>query len=278
MPESDRRRPFDDVRRALETGPFGAAATDHGNGVRGDPARLPRTGAPEIVYGAGKTPEQVVSALTQLAGASGRAIASRCDPTTLTAIAALDGADCRVEIEPHARIAVITRPESRPPPAIGLVGIIAAGTSDLSVAGEIEIVMKEIGCGTRLVVDVGVAGLHRLVAPLEQLIEDGVDVLVVVAGMDGALPSVIAGLVAVPVIGVPTSTGYGFGGDGTAALMAMMQSCAPGLTVVNIDNGIGAAIAAGRIVHAIHGSVHKALVEDHSPAARPAAAPGESPK
>ncbi len=254
MPEPDRRRPFDDIRRALEIGPGGAAATDDGKELRSDPARLLRTGAPEIVYGAGKTPEQVVAALTQLAGTSGRAIASRCDPATLKAITALNGTKWRVEIEPLARIAVIARPNSSVPPALGLVGIVAAGTSDLPVAREIEVVAREVGCGTRLVVDVGVAGLHRLVAPLEQLIEDGVDLLLVVAGMDGALPSVIAGLVPVPVIGVPTSTGYGFGGDGTAAMMAMIQSCAPGLTVVNIDNGIGAAIAAGRIVHAIHGS------------------------
>lgn len=255
MPESNRGRPFDDIRRALQIGPRGTAATGEGTAVRSDSGRLLRTGAPEIVYGAGKTPEQVVTALTQLIGASGRAIASRCDPTTLTAIAVLDGDDWRVEIEPLARIAVIARPGSPVPPALGLVGIIAAGTSDLPVAREIEIVAREIGCGTRLVVDVGVAGLHRLVGPLEDLIADGVDVLLVVAGMDGALPSVVAGLVRVPVIGVPTSTGYGLGGDGTAALMAMTQSCAPGLTVVNIDNGIGAAIAAGRIVQAIHGTV-----------------------
>ena len=268
MSERNHGRPFDDIRRVLAIGPGVATAPDDGPSIRGDQGRRVRTGSPEIVYGSGKTPEQVVAALVQLASSSGRAVASRCESVTLKAIAGLEGDGWRVVLEPLARIAVIARPESRPPPAVGQVGIIAAGTSDLSVAREIEIVAGEIGCGTRLVVDVGVAGLHRLVAPLEQLIEDQVDVLVVVAGMDGALPSVIAGLVAVPVIGVPTSTGYGFGGDGTAALMAMMQSCAPGLTVVNIDNGIGAATAASRIVYAIHRSSAEQLAPKLRPGER----------
>ncbi len=244
-------RPFDDVRRALAPGNFEADEAGRPS-IRSDSGRRLRTGTPEIVYGAGKTPRQVVTALLQLAQTTGRAIASRCDSATLAAVEDLQGEEWLVDVDQSSGVAVVASRSSSAPAPIGLIGIIAAGTSDLPVAREAELVAREIGCGTRLVVDVGVAGLHRLVRPLEDLVQDAAGVLVVVAGMDGALPSVVAGLVRVPVIGVPTSTGYGFGGDGTAALMTMIQSCAPGLTVVNIDNGVGAAIAASRIVHASH--------------------------
>lgn len=248
MPERPITRPFDEVRRALDGSSSGDDEPTRSL-IRSDPGRRARTGTPEIVYGAGKTPRQVVAALILLAEKSGRAIASRCDAVTLSAVAGLRDDDWLVETDESSGVAIIARGTSSLPTPAGMVGIIAAGTSDLRVAREIELVSREIGCGTRLIVDVGVAGLHRLIQPLEDMIDAGVDVIVVVAGMDGALPSVVAGLVRVPVIGVPTSTGYGFGGDGTAALMAMIQSCAPGLTVVNIDNGVGAAIAAARIVH-----------------------------
>ena len=241
-------RPFDDVRRALNDGDSGQSGSDR-SVIRGDSGRRRRTGAPEIVYGAGKTPGQVVAALVQLAETTGRAIASRCEAATLVAVEALRADDWLVETDEMSGIAVIARGTAPLPTPVGMVGIIAAGTSDLRVGREIELIGREIGFGSRLIVDVGVAGLHRLIRPLEDLVLEGVDAIVVVAGMDGALPSVVAGLVSVPVIGVPTSTGYGFGGDGTAALMSMLQSCAPGLTVVNIDNGVGAAIAAARIVH-----------------------------
>lgn len=240
-------RPFDDLRRALERDRGGSTEHEVDPAISSDPGRRARTGSPEIVYAAGKTPLQVVVAVRLLVGATGRALASRCDGATLDALAALGAEGWLVETAPDAGMALVTKPEVQRPDGGGIVGIIAAGTSDLLVARETEIVASEVGCQTHLVVDVGVAGLHRLVQPLESMVEGGVDVIVVVAGMDGALPSVIAGLVAVPVIGVPTSTGYGLGGDGTGALMAMLQSCAPGLTVVNIDNGVGAAIAAGRI-------------------------------
>lgn len=244
-------QPFDDIREALATRSRDDNSASQST-VRSDLGRLRRTGTPEIVYGAGKTPHQTVAALTELVEKAGRAIATRCDAATLSAIEGLRGDGWLVEVDHSSGLGVIADRTSSVPVPSGLVGIIAAGTSDLPVAREIEFVTREIGCGSRLVVDVGVAGLHRLVEPLEDLVRDCVDILVVVAGMDGALPSVVAGLVRVPVIGVPTSTGYGFGGDGTGALMAMIQSCAPGLTVVNIDNGVGAAIAASRIVHSAH--------------------------
>ena len=234
---------FGDLRRALSAD----TSRDEGGDVRGDAGRRSRTGSPEIVYAGGKSPDQVVAAVRALVTVTGRALVSRCDGAAFAALDLFASPQWLVEKDVLAGVALICRPDSQPPSPVGTVGILAAGTSDLPVAREIELVAREVGCTTHLAVDVGVAGLHRLVQPLEAMIRADVDVLVVVAGMDGALPSVIAGLVAVPVIGVPTSTGYGFGGDGTGALMAMLQSCAPGLTVVNIDNGVGAAIAAGRI-------------------------------
>ena len=129
--------------------------------------------------------------------------------------------------------------------------MICAGTSDIPVAEEAALMAEEMGCEVTCIYDVGVAGLHRLVAPLRELLTRGTDVIIVAAGMDGALPSVVAGLVAVPVIGLPTSIGYGMGGKGVAALLAMLQTCAPGLTVVNIDNGIGAGITAAMIANRV---------------------------
>lgn len=127
----------------------------------------------------------------------------------------------------------------------GKIGLITAGSSDIDVAAEVKLLAESMGIEVFQFNDIGIAGIHRLLDPLKELIKKRVSVIVVIAGMEGALPSVVAGLVPVPVIGVPTSTGYGFGGDGTGALMSMLQSCVPGLAVVNIDNGINAgAIAA----------------------------------
>ena len=134
---------------------------------------------------------------------------------------------------------------------LGRVVIVTAGTSDLPVAVEARVTAEAWNCEVALVADVGVAGLHRLLDQLHNL--GGADALVVVAGMEGALPSVVAGLVDVPVVGVPTSTGYGFGGDGIAALSSILQSCSPGLVAVNIDNGVGAGAAAGLIARVRRG-------------------------
>jgi NCAIR mutase (PurE)-related protein len=150
-----------------------------------------------------------------------------------------------------ARAMVIYAPEFVVTPTGGHVGVLSAGTSDIPVADEAVLIAEEMGCRVTPIYDVGVAGLHRLVTPLRNLFADGVDVLIVAAGMDGALPSVVAGLVPVPVIGLPTSTGYGFGGKGVAALLSMLQTCAPGLAVVNIDNGVGAGSTAALIANRI---------------------------
>ena len=129
--------------------------------------------------------------------------------------------------------------------------MISAGTSDIPVAAEAALIAAEMGCAVQTTWDVGVAGIHRLVRPLEAMIEWDADVFIVAAGMDGILPTIVSGLVPQPIIGLPISTGYGFGGDGVGALTTMLQSCSPGLSVVNIDNGIGAGITAARIANRV---------------------------
>ena len=124
-----------------------------------------------------------------------------------------------------------------------------AGTSDIPVAAEAALIAREMGCAIQTTWDVGVAGIHRLVRPLEMLIDWDPDVFVVAAGMDGILPTIISGLVPQPVIGLPVSTGYGFGGEGVGALTTMLQTCSPGMAVVNIDNGVGAGMTAARMAN-----------------------------
>jgi NCAIR mutase (PurE)-related protein len=141
----------------------------------------------------------------------------------------------------------LRRPGADVPPNGGQVGILSAGTSDIPVAEEAAALCCEMGCAVQRAYDVGVAGLHRLFEPLQAMLAAPVDAIIVAAGMDGALPSVVAGLVDVPVIGLPTSVGYGLGGGGLGALTSMLQTCSPGLAVVNIDNGIGAGAMAGLI-------------------------------
>jgi hypothetical protein len=148
------------------------------------------------------------------------------------------------EYQDDAEVLAAYTPRYLPPEPGGCVGLLTAGTSDIPVAEEAALIITHMGCRVERGYDTGVAGMHRLLEPLTRMIESGADVLVVVAGMEGALPSVVAGLVDVPVIGVPTSTGYGLGGDGTAALYSILQSCSPGLVAVNIDNGVGAGAAA----------------------------------
>jgi NCAIR mutase (PurE)-related protein len=158
-----------------------------------------------------------------------------------------DRAPGEVDHDERSRVVVVRRDGAPPPQERGAVGILAAGTSDVAVAGEAAAMCRAMGVAVVTAYDVGVAGLPRLAVPLEEMRAAGAAALVVAAGMEGALPSVVAGLVDVPVIGLPTSTGYGLGGRGEAALLGMLQSCSPGLVVVNVDNGIGAGATAGLI-------------------------------
>jgi NCAIR mutase (PurE)-related protein len=212
--------------------------------ARLDLGREQRTGTPEVVYAAGKTPEQTVACLGALieggAGARGRAFAwaTRVDDATATAIrerwpdAVLD---------PDARCAFV----GELPAPVGNVLVLTAGTSDGPIAAEVAATLAASGVGCTRVDDVGVAGVHRVLAVAPDIAE--ADVVVVVAGMDGALPSVVAGLTDKLVVAVPTSVGYGAAFEGLAALLTMLTACAPGVLVVNIDNGFGAGVAAARI-------------------------------
>ena len=225
-------------------------ASSSGIETRPDPGREQRKGAPEVIYGESKDVAQIIAMAQGLLKGSGRAIISRVRPE---AIAPLQEAfqAYTVSVREAARTIVIYRPDYVRRSTGGFVGVISAGTSDIPVAEEAALIAEEMGCQVTCIYDVGVAGLHRLLEPLRNLLSSGVDAIIVAAGMDGALPSVVAGLVPVPVIGLPTSIGYGLGGKGIAALLSMLQTCAPGLSVVNIDNGIGAGITAALIANRV---------------------------
>jgi NCAIR mutase (PurE)-related protein len=243
--------PLDHLRRALGASDDGdEEVATVGDFARVDVGRERRKGVPEVVYAPSKTPEQVVEICRRLVNASGRAIVSRAPVETIAALQAL-GAEFEVEAHPASRTVVVRQPGRVAPDTGGRAAVITAGASDLPYAEEAAIVAREMGCRVRLISDVGVAGLHRLFQPLRELFDEGVDVIVVAAGMDGALPSVVAGLSPVPVIGLPTPVGYGFGGEGVGALTTMLQSCAPGLTVVNIGNGVGAGATAALIANLV---------------------------
>jgi NCAIR mutase (PurE)-related protein len=208
--------------------------------ARLDVDRERRTGDPEVVYGAGKTPEQIVSTLRALHERHpDRAIlATRLDEEARAAVRR-DLPDA--EIHDDARAATL----GPLPLAHGLVAVISAGTSDGPVAAEAALTARVHGADVDRIEDVGVSGLHRLLAVRDRI--EVADCLVVVAGMEGALPSVVGGLTGVPLVAVPTSVGYGTGTGGLAAIMAMLNSCAPGIAVVNIDNGYGAGVHAARV-------------------------------
>jgi NCAIR mutase (PurE)-related protein len=203
--------------------------------------RTARRGYPEAVYCEGKTPEQVA--------AIAAAVRRRPDVVTLFTRAGPGHAKAILNELPDAQhdveAALVAWPPAPPDPVGGLIVVVAAGTSDLRVAREARQTARYLGRPTELVIDVGVAGLHRVLDRLELLRR--ARVVVVVAGMDGALPSVVAGLVAAPVVAVPTSVGYGAAFGGLAPLLAMLNACAPGVAVVNIDNGYGAGHLAAQI-------------------------------
>jgi NCAIR mutase (PurE)-related protein len=202
--------------------------------------RAVRRGFPEVVYGQGKTPEQIVEIVRRLSAAGQTVLVTRVGPE---AHAAVQAALPRAAYNPLARTLTLRqgrRGKGRPG-----VTVVTAGTSDRPVAEEAIVTAGVMGNDVLAIHDVGVAGVHRVLAHRDALMRSRV--IVVVAGMEGALPSLVAGMTDCPVIGVPTSTGYGAGGQGKAALLAMLSSCAGGLTVVNIDNGFGAGYAAALI-------------------------------
>jgi NCAIR mutase (PurE)-related protein len=207
--------------------------------ARVDLHRSLRHGVPEAVFCQGKTPAQVLAIVTRLAESHDNILATRADASVIDA---LKGAGLECEVHAEARLVVV---KPRAQEGVGLIVIVSAGTSDMPVAEEAAVTAEAMGNRVERLYDCGVAGLHRLVPHLDRLNE--ANVIVAVAGMEGALPSVIGGLVDRPVIAVPTSVGYGASFGGVAALLAMLNSCAPGVSVVNIDNGYGAAAQANQI-------------------------------
>jgi NCAIR mutase (PurE)-related protein len=225
---------FDELERLIEHLPF--AQIDH--------LRPATQGHQEVIFCLGKTAEQVVGIAERLEAKSGSFLATRADATQRAALA---GRFARAEINELGRT-VFLPPDPEPEPTgRGTVLIVTAGTSDLPVAEEAAVTARALKNRVARLTDVGVAGIHRILTQTDVLREAGV--VIVVAGMEGALPSVVGGLVKAPVIAVPTSVGYGASFGGIAALLGMLNSCASGVTVVNIDNGFGAAAAASRINH-----------------------------
>lgn len=207
-----------------------------------DTHRELRTGFPEVIYCAGKTVEQIVEIARRIVARHHVALATRCSPEACTAV---QEAFPRAVYHEAARIVVIGRPP-RPSGRARPIAVVSAGTADLPVAEEAAVTAQTMGCRVERIYDVGVAGIHRLLMHREAL--ERARVVVVVAGMEGALASVVGGLVSAPVIAVPTSVGYGASFHGLAALLTMLNSCAAGVAVVNIDNGFGAGYFAALLV------------------------------
>jgi NCAIR mutase (PurE)-related protein len=201
-----------------------------------------RTGQAEAVYAPGKTPQQVREISAALvARTSGAVLVTKATPEQFHA---LIHAVPDATYHPRSRLIVAKRAARDAP--LGVVSVLSAGTADLPVADEAAECAEALGIGVERITDVGVAGIHRVLERRPEI--EATDVSIVIAGMDGALPSVVAGLTSRPVVAVPTSVGYGAAFDGLAALLSMLNACAPGVSVVNIDNGFGAALVAHRIV------------------------------
>ena len=209
-----------------------------------DHDRERRCGFPEVVFCPGKEPGQAAAIAQRILSEADRVLLTRAEPEHAEAVsAALPAA----VYHRRARVVIV---DPRPLPKTGLVAVIAAGTADLPIAEEADLTLDTMGVATERHVDVGVAGLHRILERIDDIRR--AECAIVVAGMDGALPTVVAGLVDMPVIAVPTSVGYGSAFDGLAPLLTMLNSCAGGVSVVNIDNGFGAAYSAALIHRQIH--------------------------
>jgi len=219
-----------------------------------------RKGIPEIILADGKTPRDLLEIALKMMD-KGRVIISRSNETQIETLKASVPNDFILTVNEKAGMVVIRKKNFQIEKTGGKVGVLAGGTADIPVAEEARILAEEMGCEVLTAYDVGVAGLHRLFSPLREFIEADVDAIIVVAGREGALPSVVSGLVDIPVIGVPTSVGYGFGDRGVGALTAMLQACSLGLAVVNIDGGVAAGVVAiiiaNRAAKIRGGSSHK---------------------
>jgi NCAIR mutase (PurE)-related protein len=225
-----RDMPFEDI---------GFAKVDH--------HRALRTGMPEVIFSAGKTPAQVAHIFARMAQHGGNVLATRASAEMFRAVRELETFGAQQRAEYHETARCITLTQSPAAPGKGTIAVVCAGTSDLPVAEEAAVTARLMGNTVELIADVGVAGIHRLLAQRGSL--QSARVLIVCAGMEGALPTVVAGLVNAPVLAVPTSVGYGASFGGVAALLSMLNTCSPNVSVVNIDNGFGAACNASLINH-----------------------------
>ena len=207
-----------------------------------------RKGVPEVILAEGKSASEVAEISRRMLEKCGRAIVSRCTKEHIQAIKDAFS-DVTLEVNDKARIVVAKKKNFVISQNGGRIGILTAGTSDNPVAEEAKVIAQEMGCTVFSTYDVGVAGIHRLLEPIKEAISKDVDVVVAVAGREGALASVVAGLVDVPVIAVPTSNSFGFGEKGLSALMAMLQACSLGLAVVNIDGGVAAGAMAALVAN-----------------------------
>ena len=212
-----------------------------------------RTGVPEVVLGKNKTPEMVLTIVSSFLEEHHFVIVSKIteDQKSLLIETFKEKKQYEIELNELGKIIIIKEKEYTLKKKTGKIGIITAGSSDIIIAEEAKTIAETMGCTVITGYDVGIAGIHRIFQPLSEMIKQGVDVIIVLAGMEGTLPGVVASLVDVPVIGVPVSSGYGIGKNGEGALTTMLQSCSPGLLVVNIDNGFGAGASAALIANRV---------------------------
>lgn len=213
--------------------------------------RETRKGIPEVVMARHKSVDDLLKIVQTAINEKPSIILSHLSSDQEQALRRKLNSKIILDVYADGSIVVARQPKYNPPKKEGKVGIIAAGTSDRRVAESAKVMAEQMGCEVLSAYDVGVAGVHRLFPELEEMIGQGIDVLIVAAGMEGALPSLVTGLVDIPVIGLPVSTGYGLGAEGLGALISMLQSCSLGLAVVNIDNGIGAGAIAALIANRI---------------------------
>ncbi len=213
--------------------------------------RKTRTGIPEVVYAQNKDPQLLIDIITGFLKSKKFAIVSRYNEEQKNSILEKFSKNYIIDVNELGRIIIIKEDSYKFIEQGGIVGLITAGSSDIPVAVEAKSIAKAMGCKIISSYDVGIAGIHRIFTPLSKMIKSGVHVIIVCAGMEGTLPGVVAALVNVPVIGVPISSGYGMGEKGKGALITMLQSCSPGLLVVNIDNGFGAGASAAIIANKI---------------------------
>ena len=216
-----------------------------------DVGRDIRKGFPEIILAEGKTTEDVIRISLKMLESKDRVIVSRGSNEQLDAIRGVVPEGATLCLNEKARMAVLKKRGFTVEDSGGRIGVMTAGTSDIPIAEEVKVMAEELGCEVFSSYDAGVAGLHRLFPSLREMIMRDVDVMVVIAGREGALPTVVSGLVDVPIIGVPTSIGYGYGGKGVSALMAMLQACSLGIAVVNIDGGVAAGAIAALIANRV---------------------------